>query len=129
MTIPHSRKSWPNAAGARLVGLVDQVDDVVHHALAIWPRDGPARPKERGIVTSCGLTGQWTHWPARDPPGIRTTSLVLENALLAVPDRHPLAQLEYVPLDNLRGQVWAGCPPGTRSANNLTGSRTFSCSR
>jgi hypothetical protein len=58
------------------------------------------------------------HWPARVPPGIRTTSLVHENALLAVPDRHPLAQLEYVPLDNLRGQVWASCPPGTRSANS-----------
>lgn len=30
-----------------------------------------------------------------------------------MPDRHPLAQLESVPLHNLRGQVWANCPPGT----------------
>jgi DNA-binding transcriptional LysR family regulator len=59
------------------------------------------------------VAGQWAHWPACVPPGIRTTTLVHENALLAVPDRHPLAQLESVPLDNLRGQVWASCPPGT----------------
>lgn len=55
----------------------------------------------------------WTHWPARVPPGVRTTNLIHESAMLAVPDGDPLARLDTVPLSALRGRVWASCPPGT----------------
>ncbi|POX38594.1 LysR family transcriptional regulator [Streptomyces sp. Ru73] len=55
----------------------------------------------------------WAHCPARIPPGIRTTPLVHENALLAVHERHPLAHLDTVPLSSLHGQVWATCAPGS----------------
>ncbi|MFF4602938.1 LysR family transcriptional regulator [Streptomyces sp. NPDC001339] len=55
----------------------------------------------------------WTHAPARTPPGIATSTLVLEDALVAVPTEHPLAHLASVPLTALRGEVWTSCPPGS----------------
>lgn len=107
------------AVASALRALVPQVLQTLtgrYERLKPEVRDGEAVqmiPALRAGQLDAVVLESWTHWPARVPSGIRTTSLLRENAMLAVPDQHPLAQLESVPLDGLRDQVWASCPPGT----------------
>ncbi|MFE3181067.1 LysR family transcriptional regulator [Streptomyces violascens] len=61
----------------------------------------------------------WTHSPSRIPPAVRTHPLAHEHALLAVSDRHPLAHLQEVPLNSLRGQIWTSCPAGSNAHQAL----------
>ncbi|AWN25483.1 MULTISPECIES: LysR family transcriptional regulator [unclassified Streptomyces] len=59
------------------------------------------------------VTESWTHRPAHMPPGIRITRLVYEDAQLAVPEGHPLADREFVALSDLHGEFWTTCPEGS----------------
>jgi DNA-binding transcriptional LysR family regulator len=107
------------AVASALRSLVPQVLRVLtarHERLKPQVRDGEAvqmLPALRAGQLDAVILESWTHWPASVPPGIRTTSLVLENALLAVSELHPFAARESVPLHDLREEAWASCPPGS----------------
>lgn len=59
------------------------------------------------------VTESWTHRPAHMPPGVRTTRLLHEDAQLAVPEGHRLADREFVELHELHGELWTSCPGGS----------------
>lgn len=61
----------------------------------------------------------WTHAPTHIPPGAQTTTLVHEQALLAVPEGHPCAHHAEVPLSTLHDQAWASCPVGSDAHRSL----------
>ncbi|OPF70681.1 hypothetical protein VT50_0236065 [Streptomyces antioxidans] len=107
------------AVASALRSMVPQVLQTLteqHERLKPEVRDGEAvqmLPALRAGQLDAVILESWTHWPARVPPGIRTTSLIQEDALLAVGERHPLAAQESVQLADLREEVWASCPPGS----------------
>lgn len=59
------------------------------------------------------LLESWTQRPARLPAGLRVTTLVTEQVLLAVPDGHPAGAHDPVALRGLGSEVWASSPVGT----------------
>ncbi|MFB6438751.1 LysR family transcriptional regulator [Streptomyces sp. NPDC056411] len=65
------------------------------------------------------VTESWTHRPAHMPSGVRTTRLLHEDAQLAVPQGHPLADRESVALSELRGELWTSCPEGSDAHEGL----------
>lgn len=61
----------------------------------------------------------WSGWPARMPSGVQLTGLFTEEVRLAVPADDPLSERRVVPVDELAGQRWASCPPGTEANEAL----------
>jgi DNA-binding transcriptional LysR family regulator len=55
----------------------------------------------------------WSGTPARMPPGARLVPLLSEDVRIAVPVGHRLADREVLRLDELAGEAWAACPPGS----------------
>lgn len=96
--------------------------DKEHPRLEPELRDGEAEdllPLLRTGQLDAVILESWTHWPARIPAGVTTTELLREAAWLAVPAHHSLADAASVPLGELRGQVWASCPPGSDAHESL----------
>jgi DNA-binding transcriptional LysR family regulator len=59
------------------------------------------------------LVENWSTMPVRVPPRVRLEPLVVHDVTLAVGTGHPLSTCDTVALDQIRGQVWTACRPGT----------------
>lgn len=76
-------------------------------------------PQLRARRLDAVVLESWSGWPARMPPGVVLTELLTEQVQLAVPAGHPLAERDVVHVDDLHGQRWASCPPGTEGYEAL----------
>ncbi|MFP5021252.1 LysR family transcriptional regulator [Pseudonocardia phyllosphaerae] len=87
-----------------------------HPRLVPSLRDGEVfdlLPALRSRDLDAVLLESWTNRPERIPAGVRTTTLVTEPVMLAVPEDHAIADRYPAPLAELAGEVWTSCPVGT----------------
>ncbi|MBE9373649.1 LysR family transcriptional regulator [Saccharopolyspora sp. HNM0983] len=104
--------------------VVDALREVTeqHPQVAPTVRDGEVIdliPQLRARRLDAVVLESWSGWPARMPPGVVLTELLTEQVQLAVPADHPLAARPVVHVENLHGQRWASCPPGTEGYEAL----------
>ncbi|MER7152869.1 MULTISPECIES: LysR family transcriptional regulator [Streptomyces] len=118
----HGLVAGPLRIGGVASAIRALVPQVLHRLIERHPRlepslrDGEAVdmiPMLQERQLDAVVTESWTHRPAHMPSGVRTTRLLHEDAQLAVPAGHPLADREFVALNELHGELWTSCPEGS----------------
>ncbi|MFD0921864.1 LysR family transcriptional regulator [Saccharopolyspora rosea] len=124
----HERITGPLRVGAVTSALRAFVLDALRTLTTRHPQLDPALrdgevidliPALRARRLDAVVLESWSGWPARMPPGVALTDLFTEDVELAVADEHPLAQRSVVRIDELHGQRWTSCPPGTEAHEAL----------
>jgi DNA-binding transcriptional LysR family regulator len=118
----HGQVAGPLRVGAIASALRTWVTPVLCRLTSEHPRLEPSitdgEPEDlihsvRMRRLDAALIESWPARPARVPSGIQLTSLVTEDARVAVSEAHPLAHLPVLTPTELDGQVWASGPPGS----------------
>lgn len=125
----HERVGGPLNIGAVASALRVLVPQVLRTLTIEYPhlkptvRDGEITEMIPALVSrrlDAVILESWSSRPAALPDGVELTSLLCEEAWIALPEDHPLAGEETVRLDELGGHVWTSCPPGSDSSEALS---------
>ncbi|MFD7667061.1 LysR family transcriptional regulator [Streptomyces sp. NPDC059788] len=65
------------------------------------------------------LIENWSNRPRHIPEGVTVRTLITEEAQVALPEGHPLADRPALRLADLGGIPWAACPPGAEAREAL----------